>query len=81
MKQSVTFGPRGVRALVALCAHVDINGNFAIDGKRIARAILGACGAEKEVATRRKIEALAYDGGRSSLKRLRQAWDDLNEKT
>ena len=57
MKDKLTLGPKGVRALVVLCAHVIQHGTFAADGKDIAYALIAAAGARDDVRS-----WLSYDG-------------------
>lgn len=77
MKRSLQLGERGVRALVALCAHVTTNGNMARDGHLLAYVLLGAAGAAEDRERWRK-DGTLY--GRHSLLRLREAREDLESE-
>jgi len=79
VKDAVKLGPKGVRALAALCHHVSGHGTFARDGRRIAQILLAVCDAEEDSAAWD-----ALDRGRPacphSAARLRDALAALTEK-
>ena len=74
MKGEITLGARGVRALVALCAHCEGNGNFAVDGKWIASVLIEVAGARSDVRAWRD-EDLAASYSRSCSNASRRLAD------
>jgi len=75
-EKSLSLGPVGVRALVALCSHVLTHGTFAKDGKRIARAFIGAAGRTEEVLV--LLRSPEARSSAASAKRLREAVAELD---
>lgn len=79
MKDALTLGPKGTRALAALCHHVISNGNMALDAKAIAHVLIATLEAERERETWcEEDRALAGSGG--SVKRMRAALRELGIK-
>ncbi len=76
MKDRLELGPKGIRALVALCSHAMGNGNFAEDGRTLARVLIVTAGAEEDVRAWRAAE-LGTSLGRDSLRRLRESVEEL----
>ena len=79
MKNKLELGPRGVRALVALCAHVYRHGTFAKDGRELAQVFLQVTEATSEVREWIQADArLDYSKStRAQLDRLRVALEEL----
>ena len=82
MKEKLTLGLKGVRALVALCAHVESNGNMAVDAKYLANVLVNTAEAREDAQAWRAAELEAgYSGGCSMrLKRLAEARAELEER-
>ena len=78
MKRHLTLGPAGIKALVTLCAHVEGNGSFAVDGKWLARALIVYAGGRDDVA-RWSAEDLAAGHSKRDGNRLRRLADSKIE--
>lgn len=81
MKEKLTLGPAGVRALAVLCHHAEWNGNFAHAGKAIAAILLHCCEADAEREAWRQEDLAAAPGSSGpSIKRMIASLAVLHEE-
>jgi hypothetical protein len=78
VKDALELGPKGVRALAALCHHVVTHGTFAKEGKELARILLEALGATEDVREWLELDLGKPAGARPhSIARMRAVLEEL----